>query len=133
MTDTALLYLIAGVLLAVLALLAALVLRRPDAALERMRGQLEDALREEQRAEAVHQNAGAGDHDHCRALYGCRIAQPLDRFHQDRAKRDPQQRPVGNGGQDRRAFQPIGKAIAGRPGSLYRQGARRRPGLDVPP
>ena len=49
MTDTALLYLIAGVLLAVLALLAALVLRRPDAALERMRGQLEDALREEQR------------------------------------------------------------------------------------
>lgn len=49
MTDTVLLYLIAGLLLAGLALLVALLLRRPDAALERMRGHLEDALRGEQR------------------------------------------------------------------------------------
>jgi len=49
MTDTALLYLVAGLLLAVLALLFALWLRRPDAALEKLRAQLEDALRAEQR------------------------------------------------------------------------------------
>ncbi|WP_372017118.1 DNA recombination protein RmuC [Pseudoxanthomonas sp. 10H] len=49
MTDTALLYLLAGLLLAVLALLLALLLRRPEAALDRLRGQLEEALRAEQR------------------------------------------------------------------------------------
>ncbi len=49
MTDTALLYLLAGLLLAVLALLLALFLRRPEAALERLRTQLEEALRAEQR------------------------------------------------------------------------------------
>ncbi|WP_028918118.1 DNA recombination protein RmuC [Pseudoxanthomonas sp. J35] len=49
MTDTALLYLLAGLLLAVLALLLALFLRRPEAALERLRTQLEEALRSEQR------------------------------------------------------------------------------------
>ena len=49
MTDTALLYLICGLLLLALAVLVALLLRRPDAALERLRGQLEEALRAEQR------------------------------------------------------------------------------------
>ncbi|KAF1694163.1 DNA recombination protein RmuC [Pseudoxanthomonas koreensis] len=49
MTDTALLYLVAGLLLAVLAFLLALLLRRPEAALERVRAQLEEALRAEQR------------------------------------------------------------------------------------
>src|SRR5690606_34054312 len=49
MTDTTLLYLLAVLLLLALALLATLVLRRPDAALERMRAHLEDALRGEQR------------------------------------------------------------------------------------
>ncbi len=49
MTDTALLYLLAGLLLAALACLVALLLRRPDAALERLRTQLEEALRAEQR------------------------------------------------------------------------------------
>ena len=49
MTDTALLYLLAGLLLAVLALLVVLLLRRPEAALEKLRVQLEDALRAEQR------------------------------------------------------------------------------------
>ena len=49
MTDTTLLYLVAGLLLAVLAFLVALLMRRPDAALERLRARLEDALRAEQR------------------------------------------------------------------------------------
>ena len=49
MTDTALLYLICGLLLLALAVLVALLLRRPDAAQERLRGQLEEALRAEQR------------------------------------------------------------------------------------
>ena len=49
MTDTALLYLLAGLLLAALALLVVLLLRRPEAALEKLRAQLEEALRAEQR------------------------------------------------------------------------------------
>jgi len=49
MTDTALLYVLAGLLLAALALLVALLLRRPDTALEKLRAQLEEALRAEQR------------------------------------------------------------------------------------
>ena len=49
MTDTALLHLVAGLLLAALAFLVALLLRRPDAALERLRARLEEALRAEQR------------------------------------------------------------------------------------
>ena len=49
MTDTSLLYLLAGLLLAVLAFQIALVLRRPDAALESLRARLEEALRNEQR------------------------------------------------------------------------------------
>ena len=49
MTDTALLYLLAGLLLAAPALLLALLLRRPEAALERLRARLEEALRDEQR------------------------------------------------------------------------------------
>jgi DNA recombination protein RmuC len=49
MTDTSLLYLLAGLVLAALALLLALLLRRPEAALDRLRGQLEEALRAEQR------------------------------------------------------------------------------------
>ena len=49
MTDTTLLYLLATLLLLALAGLAVLLLRRPDAALERLRGQLEEALRAEQR------------------------------------------------------------------------------------
>lgn len=49
MTDTALLYLMAGLLLAAFALLLALFLRRPEAALDRLRAQLEEALREELR------------------------------------------------------------------------------------
>ena len=49
MTDTALLYLLAGLLLAALALLLALLLRRPEAALEQLRTRLEEALRDEQR------------------------------------------------------------------------------------
>ena len=49
MTDTTLLYLVAGLLLAVLAFLVALLMRRPDAALERLRARLEEALRAEQR------------------------------------------------------------------------------------
>ena len=49
MTDTALLHLVAGLLLAALAFLVALLMRRPDAALERLRARLEDALRAEQR------------------------------------------------------------------------------------
>ncbi len=49
MTDTSLLYLLAGLLLAVLAFQLALFLRRPDAALESLRARLEEALRNEQR------------------------------------------------------------------------------------
>ena len=49
MTDTSLLYLLAGLLLAVLAFQIALFLRRPDAALESLRARLEEALRNEQR------------------------------------------------------------------------------------
>jgi len=49
MTDTALLYMLAGLLLAALAFLVALLLRRPDTALEKLRAQLEEALRAEQR------------------------------------------------------------------------------------
>jgi DNA recombination protein RmuC len=49
MTDTALLHLLAGLMLVALAFLATLLLRRPDAALERLRAQLEEALRAEQR------------------------------------------------------------------------------------
>ena len=49
MTDTALLYLVAGFLLAALASLVVLLLRRPEAALEKLRAQLEEALRAEQR------------------------------------------------------------------------------------
>jgi DNA recombination protein RmuC len=49
MTETTLLYLLIGLVLAVLAFVAALLLRRPEAALDRLRGQLEEALRAEQR------------------------------------------------------------------------------------
>lgn len=49
MTETTLLYLLIGLVLAVLAFLVALLLRRPEAALDRLRGQLEEALRAEQR------------------------------------------------------------------------------------
>ena len=49
MIDTVFLYLLAGLLLAVLACLVVLLLRRPQAGLDRLRVQLEDALRAEQR------------------------------------------------------------------------------------
>src|SRR5690606_31497308 len=49
MTEVLLLIVIAGLLLAILACVAALLMRRPDAAFERLRAQLEEALRAEQR------------------------------------------------------------------------------------
>jgi len=49
MTDTALLYLLTGLVLAVLAFLVALLLRRPDSGVDRLRAALEEALRTEQR------------------------------------------------------------------------------------
>lgn len=49
MTESLLLIVIAGLLLAILACVVALLLRRPDAAFERLRAQLEEALRAEQR------------------------------------------------------------------------------------
>src|SRR5690606_31458999 len=49
MNETLLLIVIAGLLLAILACVAALLMRRPDAAFERLRAQLEEALRAEQR------------------------------------------------------------------------------------
>ena len=49
MTETLFLILIAGLLLAILACVAALLMRRPDTAFERLRAQLEEALRAEQR------------------------------------------------------------------------------------
>jgi Uncharacterized protein conserved in bacteria len=49
MTEVLLLIVIAGLLLAILACVAVLLMRRPDAAFERLRAQLEEALRAEQR------------------------------------------------------------------------------------
>jgi len=49
MTDTTLLYLLAGLLVLAIALLLGLFLRRPEAAFARLRAELEEALRQEQR------------------------------------------------------------------------------------
>ncbi|MBX3712335.1 MAG: DNA recombination protein RmuC [Lysobacter sp.] len=50
MSDSVLLVVLLAAVAIVLVLLVVLLLRRPDAALDRLRGRIEDALREEQRA-----------------------------------------------------------------------------------
>lgn len=50
MPDSALLSILLVAVAIILVLLVVLLLRRPDAAFDRLRGRIEDALREEQRA-----------------------------------------------------------------------------------
>ena len=70
------------------------------------------SAQEEQRREAIHDDADRGDHDHRETRDRTRLDQALHGFEPDRAYRDEQDHRVQQGRQDGRAAIAIGEARA---------------------